>query len=166
MMNAVRKRTVSVLLFVMHKIFCPYGLLVLSAFLTFTAMPLVHILGGPGTTRTAHWILTETPYFPVQISIGLIGGLLIGTCRKIPFTTWMWVFPLLVLLAALMFRPLQPGQPRLDHFFGWGGLPPQRQYEEVAVTMPFYLAVAYSAAAYFGSRKQPRGVETAAITQA
>jgi hypothetical protein len=132
----------------------------------FAAMPLIRLLGGPGTIGTAHWILTETPYFPVQITIGLIGGLLIGTSRKIQYTSWMWVFPLLVLLAALMFRQLQPGQARLDHFFGWGGLSPRGQYDEVAVTMPFYLAAAYSAAAYLVSRKHHRGVETTAITPA
>jgi hypothetical protein len=159
--NSVAKRSVSVLIFVLHQLFCPYVLLALSAFLTFTAMPLVHVFGAPATIRTAHWVLTETPYFPVQITIGLISGFVIGRFRRIPFTRWMWVIPFLVLIAALIFKPLQPGLARLDHFFGWGGLPPHRQYDEVAIALPFYLSAAYSIAAQLSSRWPHRDVQPA-----
>ena len=159
--NSVAKRAVSILMFALHQLFCPYVLLALSAFLTATAMSLVHVFGAPATMRTVHWVLTETPFFPVQIAIGLISGFVIGRFCRIPFTTRMWVIPCLVLVAALVSKPLQSGQARLDHFFGWGGLPPHRQYDEVAITLPFYIAAAYSVAAELSSRTQPRDVQTA-----
>jgi hypothetical protein len=158
--NRVAKRAVTILIFGLHQLFCPYVLLALSAFLTFAATPLVHLFGTPATTRTAHWVLTETPYFPVQITLGLISGFVIGRFRRIPFTTWMWAIPFLVLIAALIFKPLQPGQARLDHFFGWGGLPPHRQYDEIAITLPFYISAAYALAAQLSSRTQHRDVQT------
>src|SRR6476620_1252918 len=128
------KRAVSVLAFAVHQLFCPYVLLALSAFLTFTAMPLVHVWYKAASVRTAHWILTETPYYPVQITVALIAGFAIGEIRRIRFTRWMWVFPLMLLLGGLIFVPLQDGQTRLDHFFGWGGLPQFHQGDETVFT--------------------------------
>jgi hypothetical protein len=153
------KRVVSVIAFVVHQLFCPYVLLVLSAFLTFTALPLVHIWYQAAGVRTAHWILTETPYYPVQISIALIAGFAIGKIRRIPFTRWMWVFPSMLLLGGLVFVHLQEGQTRLAHFFGWEGLPqfhfPQgSQGDQIFFTLPFYVSVAYSATAFLVQRRQ------------
>jgi len=41
--GGIAKHAFSILAFVSHQLFCPYLLVVLSAFLTFTAMPLVQI---------------------------------------------------------------------------------------------------------------------------
>ena len=147
-MNRIAKHAFSVLAFVGHQLFCPYVLIALSAFLTFMAMPLVHVWNQTASVRTAHWILTETPYYPVQITIALIAGFAIGTFRWLPFTRWMWVFPSMLLLGALVFVRLPEGQTRLSHFFGWGGLPQFHQGDGTVFTLPFYISVVYSATAF------------------
>ncbi len=123
-------------------------LAVIGAFLTVTAMPLFHVWYKAATVRTAQSILTENPYYPVQITIALIAGFAVGNIRGIPFTRWMWVLPLVLLLGAMIFVHLPEGQTRLNHFFGWGGLPQFHQGDETVFTLPFYVSIAYSATAF------------------
>lgn len=158
--NRIAKHAFSVFAFIGHQVFCPYVLVALSAFLTFTAMPLVHVWHKAAGVRAAHWILTETPYYPVQIAIALIAGFAVGKIRRIPFTRWMWVFPMMLLLGALVFVRLPEGQTRLDHFFGWGGLPQFHQGDETVFTLPFYISIAYSVAAFLVQRAPSKRTTT------
>jgi len=137
-----------VALFVVHQLISPYLLVAISAALTMSLLP----------TKAAHWLLTETPYFPVQILMGLIAGFVVGKRPTLPLARWMWVIPSLCLLLALVFLPIPAGQGRFDHFFGWAGLPQHRQYDEVALTLPFYVALAYSCAASLGGRRVGPGL--------
>jgi hypothetical protein len=151
-MVGARNKARMIVVFILHQLISPYLLLVISGFLTFSAMSLVPTLEPSIAVRTAHWILTETPYFPVQILIALITGFVVGKRSILAFARWMWVIPSLGLMGAFIFVPIAAGQSRIDHFFGWGGLPQHRQYDELAVTLPFYVALAYSLAASLGTR--------------
>jgi hypothetical protein len=150
----IAKHAFLVLEFIAHQIFCPYGLLVLSAFLTITAAALLHIWYKAATVHWAHWILTETPYYPVQISMALVAGFVIGSFRRIPFARWMWVLPLMILVGAILFEPISIFESRLDHFFGWGGVPRfhSPQGDELVFTLPFYISATYSATAFIVRR--------------
>jgi hypothetical protein len=97
-------------------------------------------------------VLTETPYYSVQITIALIAGFALCKIRRILFTRWMWVLPFVLLLGALVFVRLPEGQSRLNHFFGWGGLPQFHQGHEIVFTLPFYVSAAYSAMAFLVQR--------------
>jgi hypothetical protein len=140
------------LLFALHQLLCPYGLVVVSAFLTIDGASLVHSWDPAITTKTASWILTETPYFPVQITIALLSGLAIHKFSQFPFGQWMWVLPLVLLICTIIFAQIPLGESRIDYLFGWGGLPQNRHPPsyEVAITMPFYVSVVYSLGTLLG----------------
>ncbi len=150
------------LLFALHQLLSPYGLVAFSAFLTIEAASMVHAWYPAITTKTASWILTETPYFPVQVIVALQGGFAIRRFSRLPFGQWMWVLPLILLICMVTFAQVPVEQSRIDYFFGWGGLPRRGQLLlcEVDFTMPFYVAVAYSLGALLAGRIQASHAKT------
>ena len=140
----------SVLLFAFHQLLAPYLFVVATAFIVVDGSAALHPWFPSITIRRAHWLLTETPFFPVQILVGLANGFWMRRFSRLPFGEWIWILPSLLLIAGILFLPIPPGQNRLGHLFGWSGLPPNRtpdghpQLYEIVLTMPFYLSVAYS----------------------
>jgi hypothetical protein len=131
-----------------HQIFCPYVLLVATAFLTFSLVGAFH-----GTSRTASYILTGTPYFPIQICVGAISGFLVGRHTVWPITRWVWVLPAGFLLTSMIVVPTPQGSSLFGHWFGWSGasghmFPPLQP----GITMPFYLSATYSLFSLLGRR--------------
>jgi hypothetical protein len=114
-------------------------------------------------------ILSENPYFPVQITLGLMLGLMVGSCARRPSMLWIWVLPLLLLCYAVAEIPtispllssmlLQSGatHSRLSHYFGWGCQPRDRCIDQLLVTMPFYASVAFSVGALSGQQMDKHG---------
>jgi hypothetical protein len=111
-------------------------------------------------------ILYGTPYFPVQIGLALVTGWVLGGVFRQRYMLWLWVIPLLALSSVAVGFPLTIPAPmewavyppinhltiaqcarldfldRMKHLFGWGvGIQP---FNQVAVTLPFYSAAAYS----------------------
>jgi len=137
---------------VLHQAFCPYALVVVTAFLTFTAVGLIQ-----GTAHTASSLLTMNPFYPAQVVVGLAAGYVVGRHFDWPFARWTWVVPASVLLIATVFAPVPAGLPRLGYLFGWSGVPRRGMVPlQLAVTMPFYLSAAYSLAAWKGKRDRKR----------
>lgn len=139
-----------VLLSVLHQLFCPYALLVIIAAVTFTVLGAFH-----EHWTTASYVLTGTPYFPVQIAAGLIVGYCVGRFSNWPLTRWIWVFPAASLAIAMTVIPPAHGTHLLGYWFGWAGAsgriyPPLQP----GFTMPLYLSAAYSFASLFGQHAQ------------
>jgi hypothetical protein len=117
----------------------------------------------------AHYyaILSEKPYFPVQITLGLILGLLLGGCVQRRSMLWVWVLPFVILCLAVAALPtispflplmLQAGinQSRLSHYFGWGCQPKNRCIDQLLITMPFYASTATSVGALVARKLRKR----------
>ena len=132
----------------LHQLFCPYGLLVATAIITFLVVGLFH-----GTAKTASYILTGTPYFPIQIAVGAGTGFCVARYFDWPLTRWVWVLPLGILLGSMIVVPLPSGVSLFGYWFGWSGAPfhafPPLQ---PGITMPFYLAATYSLFSLLGQR--------------
>ncbi len=133
---------------VLHQAFCPYGLMIAAAINIFMVVGMFH-----GTAKTASYILTGTPYFPIQIGVGAINGYLVGRYTVWPLTRWIWIVPVGILLAYMIFDPLPQGVSLFGYWFGWSGVIghvfPSLQ---TGVTGPFYLSAAYSLFSLLGER--------------
>jgi hypothetical protein len=124
-------------LFLAHLAGSWLGIPVAAAFLTLSDI----------TPRAAHWVLTETPFFPVQILLGLVSGFWLNRRFGHRVMLWTWTIPALVLVAAILFLPPDFSSGQLTHgerFFGWSCLPQNRCLDQLVVTLPFYSAAAYS----------------------
>lgn len=140
------------------------GIPILASYGTAYVFDVLHLLGKPFPAKTMYWILSGTPYFPVQIGLGLTLGWMIG--RRVPRRAmlWVWVLPLACLVYAVFAIPtLVPnwippafqagiGESRWKHYFGWGcgGLRPC--FDQNAFTLPFYCAAAYSIGALLADK--------------
>ncbi|HZZ16364.1 MAG TPA: hypothetical protein VFE08_10420 [Candidatus Sulfotelmatobacter sp.] len=101
------------------------------------------------------WILLETPYFPVQIVIGLLWGFQLGRRYGHRAMLWIWTVPALTIILLILFAPFPPEVisgveiTRTAHFFGWACVPQNRCFEQVGVTLPLYASASYSLGALF-----------------
>ena len=158
-----KSRLKTVLIFLMHQLISTVGVLVFASLLGTTVFEILGQVGLPIQMRFVHWILTETPYFPVQIGLGLLWGWLIGYRFKHESMVWVWVWivPGLVLIYAVVaVRTITPdltsalgNSPNpFSHYFGWGCQPKNRCLDQILVTLPFYSAFAYSIGGWLGRR--------------
>lgn len=136
--------------FPFHQILSTVGVIAVAGLLTF-------ILSS--STR-ARWILTETPYFPVQIALALLIGFVLPRFLRHWLMYWVWVIPFLILCVSFILTPL-PLAGRFGRYFGWDCRPEFRCFVQLAVTLPFYTAMAYSLTSFLRSaiqrRKQQHG---------
>jgi hypothetical protein len=154
-----RSRLGRVLVFLMHQIISTIGVLVVAAFLVFSSIPLVRLWQPAFGIRQAHWILTETHYFPVQIVFALLLGWVLGVWSKNRAIFWVWVLPFLFLCCAMVFRTpvsavagFSADQSLMAHFFGYGCAPQNRCFDQLALTLPFYAASCYSLGALLATK--------------
>ena len=104
--------------------------------------------------RQMHWILLQTPYFPVQIIIGLVWGFQLGRHFRHRVMLWTWTVPAVTIALLILFAPFRPvivsgvEISKVQHFFGWSCLPQNHCFEQVALTLPLYSASAYSLGAF------------------
>jgi hypothetical protein len=102
----------SLALFVFHQFVGTWGIAFLAAFgLTSFVQALTPIGGlGPHSMRLVHWLLTENPFYPVQIATGLYFGWLLSRYFQSKSVLWVWVLPLGILgYAFVVGRVLTPG---------------------------------------------------------
>jgi hypothetical protein len=147
----------NVLHFLGHLLISTFGVAVAAAVLTYSAVPPLHQLFPSLNSRTIHWILTETPYFPVQIVVGLLWGFLLGRRYRHLVMLWTWVVPALAIALLILFVPLRPVVvagteiTKIEHFFGRKCLP-QNHCFEWAFTLLLYSAAGYSLGAFLERR--------------
>lgn len=152
-----KRRVNSVLVFAFHQMLGTWGIAFFAYYLGSSIFELLGVLGRTYSMRSLHWILTETPFFPVQVILGLYFGWLLGRRFKYRAMLWVWIIPALILCYAVVAVPTltpqatsvlaQTGGP-LSHYFGWGCQPKDRCLDQLLITMPFYVAVAYSIGAW------------------
>jgi hypothetical protein len=159
----VHKLTFSdLLIFAIHQLIATAGVIVTTAFLTFHIAPNLPPVQGH-INRGIHWILTETPFFPLQIGFGGLLSYLIYCGRFRHWSmVWVWVLPFLWLAAALLGLISGPSEmeqgSRFAHFFGWGCQPRFHCFDQLGFTLPFYSSAAYSSGALLGkltTKRQP-----------
>lgn len=123
--------------FLIHQLLSTLGILMLAGFVTFAV----------ASSSRARWILTETPYFPVQIALAFCAGFVLRRYWRHRAMEWVWVLPFFILCVSFARMHLTLGG-RLEHFFGASCRPELRCFDQLAVALPFYTAVSYSLAAF------------------
>jgi hypothetical protein len=150
-------------LFLAHQVAATFGVAIFAYLLGISVFDIVAIFTNAHSMRPLHYILTETPYFPVQIALGFWSGWSLGKRVQHKAMIYVWAIPLLILTYAFFsIRSISPGfssvlthEPsRFSHYFGWGCQPKDRCLDQIMVTMPFYAASAYSLGAWLAFKKR------------
>lgn len=146
----------SVLAFAAHQIIASWGIALSCGFVVNFVFDLLRWSGRPLPIHTFYFLLSGNPYFPVQITFGLIFGLLLGASLRRRSMSWVWVIPLAILLYAFITATvILPGwtsilarpttfASRLSHYFGSGCKTSAHCLDQLEITMPFYTSAAYS----------------------
>jgi len=154
-----------VLLFVMHQFLGTWGIAMSAYFFGGLWFDLLIQFGWLGSMRHLHWILTETPFFPLQIALGLYSGWYLNRRLNHRSMVWVWILPGLILCYAVVAIPtlfprltsvLAVSSNPLSHYFGWGCRPKDGCLDQLLVTMPFYAATAYSSGAWIAQQMANR----------
>jgi hypothetical protein len=153
-----------VLKFVFHQFMGTLGTAFLAAFALESIYDLPKLFNADFSMRPVHWLLTENPYYPVQIILGFYLGWRLG--RRFPTRgmSCVFVLPLLLLEYAvatnLVLIPhsssvlMSPGvgRSRFSYYFGSGCQPRFHCLDQLLLTMPFYVSAAYSLGTVIASR--------------
>jgi hypothetical protein len=167
-MNTALARLKSLIAFAFHQVVGTWGIAFLAAFGLFELFDvLTAISPWKPPMRAVHWVLTENPFYPVQIVAGLYVGWLLGRRFQHKCMLWIWIFPLAILAYAFVATNLNSSvlfhhdsiQARLSFYFGWGCKPRERCIVQLLITMPFYASVAYSLGAFVARTTRPKGVK-------
>lgn len=158
--HGIGERPMDVLHFLGHLALSTLGVVGVAApVLTYSVVLSLHPFFPSLGMRTVHWILTETPFFPVQIVVGLLWGFQLGRRYQHRVMVWTWVVPALAIISLILFVPLRSvvvsgvELTKTEHFFGRGCLP-QNHCSDWPLTVLLY-AAAYSIGA-FAARMLPR----------
>lgn len=164
--------------FIVHQFISTSGIDIFAGFLVAYVFDVLRLFGMRFPQKVMFWILTGTPYYPVQIGLGLLLGWSIG--RRVQHRTmlWVWIVPSIYLMYALIAIPtLVPrsnpfpqewqagvGESRFKHYFGWGCGAYHPCFDQAAITLFFYTAVAYSIGALL-ARKVPKRFRSHDVTE-
>jgi hypothetical protein len=155
--RGARQIALTGLRFLIHFVVAAIGVPVVASVLRYSILLSVQEFDPSFSLRVGRqmqWILLQTPYFPVQIIIGLLMGFRIGRHFRELVMLWTWTVPALTIILLILFAPfppvIAPGVEisKLQHFFGWRCLPQNHCFEQVGLTLPFYSACAYSLGAF------------------
>ena len=157
-------RARAAMVFLLHQLIATLGVLVTAPFAFVAFADFSRLFGSNLSLRDVHRVLTQTPYFPVQIALALLLGWLLGRFLAHRSMLWVWVLPLAVLGCALvafsstgqllLHQYARLSSPSLlPHFFGWGCQ--NLCLDQLLITMPFYSAGAYSLGAWLARRIGP-----------
>lgn len=159
-----RDYPISLVRFVGHLLLGAIGAPVMASVLRYSILFFLAQFDPPLSSRAAHWmqqVLMETPFFPVQIFIGLLWGFQFGRRWEHKVMLWIWTVPALVIIFLILFAPFPPAViggveiTKPEHFFGWACLPQNHCFEQVGLTLPLYSATSYSLGALI-ARAVPR----------
>jgi hypothetical protein len=161
--------TKSALTFGLHQFIGMYGI-PYTAPLVFSLAFKFLFLFGHNYGKTFFSIVSELPYFPVQIIFALILGWLLGRALRHRSIVWVWVLPMAILCYSLVTARVliptsvfaRPGvfHSRFSHYFGWGCQPAAHCLDQLLITMPFYSSLAYSVGAILARRLARSGHAT------
>src|SRR5713101_4514389 len=156
-MNVSVLRAKSALIFVVHQIMGTWGIAFLASFGLFSLFDAIpDSAGWKPPMHFVHWILTENPFYPVQIVAGLYLRWLLSRRFLHKSMLWIWVLPLAAVCCALMVGPIglfpqwtsalaRPSTVgSLSYYFGRGCQPRAHCIDQLMITMPFYASAAYS----------------------
>jgi len=158
----------SLLWFGLHQFVGTLGTAFLAAFALVSLAETGQILHLSSSARWAYWILTETPYYPVQIALAFYLGWVIWKRFPTRSARYVWVLPLLLLVFAVTTRiTLSPRStsvlllPRnepshFSHWFGWGCRPAAHCLDQLVLTLPLYVSLSYSVGAQTAWRRAMR----------
>ena len=120
--------TKSALTFGLHQFIGMYGIPNSAPVVFSLAFKFLFLFGQNYPRKTFYSIVSELPYFPVQIIFALILGLLLGRALRHRSIVWVWVLPLAILCYSLVTARVliptsvlaRPGviQSRFSHYFG------------------------------------------------
>jgi len=154
--------TKSVLTFALHQFIGMYGIPYTAPIVFSLAFKFLFLFGHSYPRKTFYSIVSESPYFPVQIIFALILGWLLGRVLRHRSMVWVWVLPLTILCYSVatsrvlvptsVFASPGAGQSWLSHYFGWGCRPADHCLDQLLITMPFYSSLAYSLGASLARR--------------
>jgi hypothetical protein len=159
----------SILMFLMHQFMGTWGVPIFTAFALTSAFDWLDNFGGHVLMGYVRWILTQNPYYPAQITIGLYLGWILGRRLKHRSMVWVWIIPLAILCYAVLTTPIlvpewtsvlaQPSirRSRFSYYFGWGCRPADHCLDQLVITMPFYSSVAYSLGAVLAQKMARKG---------
>jgi hypothetical protein len=145
--------TKSVLPFGLHQFIGMYGISFAAPIVFCLGFKLASLFGHTFPRKTFYSIVSESPYFPIQIIFAVILGWLLGRVLRHRSMVWVWVLPLAILCYSVASNVLNPtsvltspgvGQSWFSHYFGWGCRPADHCLDQLVITMPFYSSLAYS----------------------
>ena len=165
----VRKNTPTVLaakralILVMHQVLATLGVLLWALVLTSIAFGIPSLWGHVFRMSDTRRVLLAAPYYPVQIIVGLLWGWLVWRQSRHRAMLWVWVFPLLSLIIAILddltrTSNLYPGAISLDfritlmRFFGAECRLEDHCLDQIGFSLPFYAAVSYAIGAWLAVR--------------
>jgi hypothetical protein len=142
-------------IFAMHQFLATLGVLLWSGVLTSMVLGIPRIWGGVFFLTDVRNVLTAKPYYPVEIIVGLLSGWLVWRQFHHRVMLWIWVFPLITLAIGMLegstrMSPSYPGavvsnfRPMLSHFFGYGCRIESNCFDQIGMTLPFYMALSYA----------------------
>lgn len=146
------------LIFLLHQIVGTVGMIALAGLLVSASINLFRLLGWPIPGYHLSRILTESPYFPIQVTLALIFGWLLSRRFGHRGMVWVWVIPAAFLGYLIVALPTSAAalasSSRLSHFFGRGCRVENHCFDQLGATLPFYVSVAYSLAAVIARKMQ------------
>jgi hypothetical protein len=167
------RSTRSVLVFFMHQIIATEGVIWVTVFCAFLLRGFISGVHEPWRESPLlhgiHWLLVDTPLFPVQISVGLWFGWKLFSRLSHHVMFWVWVLPGVLLAYAVIAIPtLSPwsasvfneSRGPLAHYFGWGCRVQDRCFDQLTFTLPFYTSLAYGVGAALAQRFAGHGMQS------
>jgi hypothetical protein len=153
----------STMLFLVHQVVATEGVIWLTILGSFMLNGLI-VRVYEGWSHSAgkealRLIMTNTPFFPIQIALGAYLGWRLYRFCKHHLMFWVWILPAIALTYAVIAIPtLSPWSQSdetsaLSHYFGWGCQAKNHCYDQLTFTQPFFSAVAYSLGALWAARE-------------
>jgi hypothetical protein len=150
-------------LFAIHQLLATIGVLFWALLLTSLVMRIPRIWGHILHISDVRGVLTMAPYYPIQTVVGLMCGWLVWKQFQHRAMLWVWVFPLMVLVLTMLENSTRtssmfPGavisnfRPMLSRLFGSACRMEDHCYEQIGITLPFYMALSYAVGAWSALR--------------
>jgi hypothetical protein len=147
----------------MHQVLATLGVVLWAGVLLSIALTIPRLWGHVLHMSDVRRVLLAAPYYPVQIIVGLLWGWLLWRQSRHRAMLWVWVFPLLSLIIAILddltrTSNLYPGAISLDfritlmRFFGAECRLEDHCFDQIGFSLPFYAAVPYAIGAWLALR--------------
>lgn len=144
----------AVMVFLLHQLLATWVVILAVRMLINFASSMSFWGMSPGTK--SYQLLTSAPYFPLQVLASLCVGWFISKRFRQRSMLWVWVLPAVLLYISFSAIPtLTPhvtpwslqsgrGQSRIAHYFGTGCRPENYCFDQILITLPFYVSCAYA----------------------